>query len=183
MVSPAGAVTIPIVVVSGLPLEVVAPPAVAFWHLLVSVIVLSVIFAGALLYWARQHAPNDVDVLPIPGPLPPPPDPLDRSPFVNSPPGGATAGLDGEKTTSHQDLHASVAFDSLAPGVTPHRSRSRSGQDPSLLLTGLRSVRRGNDERQSVLHSHKPRKHVSYGAVDLEAPMTPFAPPTYRPIH
>jgi hypothetical protein len=62
----AGAVTIPIVVVSGLPIEVVAPPAVAFWHLLVGVVLLSMLFAGALLYW--QYAPSqDVDLLPVPG--------------------------------------------------------------------------------------------------------------------
>jgi len=61
----AGAVTIPIVVVSGLPIEVVAPPAVAFWHLLVGVVLLSMLFAGALLYW--QYAPSQDMDLPVPG--------------------------------------------------------------------------------------------------------------------
>lgn len=160
LISVIGAVTIPIVVVSGLPIEVVAPPAVAFWHLLVGVVLLSMLFAGALLYW--QYAPSqDVDLLPVPG-------------------------LEGDDQKAAQlrgdNMKASGVWDTVGPGVTPHRP-TRSGPDPSVLLTGLRSVRRGvsNDELQSVLRSHKPRKHVSYGAVDLEAPMTPFAPPTCRP--
>jgi len=157
LISVVGALTIPVVVVSGIPIQVVSSPEVNFWHLLITIFLVSMLIAAFLVFW--QYVPY-------------------IQPTESSPGLGLTSGPDENAQPcrqQHQKQQIDYAGDqeyntTVGPGVTPYRSRARP--NPTLLLTGLRSVRRDLPADCSIaVDKPPPGKRVSYGAVDIETPL------------